>query len=162
MESLINIDDFKKKTKKRFIINVVLISLLLIVSIGVSVTLLLISKVEYTWYMVISIILTVSGALFALFYFLNIFPIVRHYYFFYKNMNPVSLDNRRHMVYLKEIEGREIDNVKYRVVQFNYREGENTFTDNLYILDNDVKFMIGRAYKLNTYHNVIVNYEVIK
>ena len=66
------------------------------------------------------------------------------------------------MVYLKEMENKNIDNVTYRVIQFIYKEGENEFNENLYILDNDINFIPGNVYSLDTYQNVIIAYEDIK
>lgn len=76
-------------------------------------------------------------------------------------MSSANLDHRRRMVFLKENGEKLIDNVSYRVVQFLYKEGENEYNDNLYLLDNDASFIEGKAYKLDTYHNVIVGYQEI-
>ena len=75
-------------------------------------------------------------------------------------MSVVNLEHRRSMKFYKEIEEKEINNVTYRVLQFVYYEGETEYNDNLYVLDNDVKFIEGRSYRLDTFHNVIIRYEV--
>ena len=161
MEALININEFKKKNKARFIINLVLISLLLIATIAITIVLLLTSTLNYNLPMIINIVLTVVVALFTIFYFLNIFPLVKHYYFYYRGLNDISLEKRRYMVYFKEVESKEIDKVTYRVLQFIYKEGESEYNENLYVLDNDVSLKEGQAYRLSTYHNVIIKYEEI-
>ena len=65
------------------------------------------------------------------------------------------------MVYLKEVESKDINNVTYRVVQFLYSEGEKEYNENLFLLDTGVEFVGGHAYKLDTYQNVIVAYEAL-
>ena len=76
-------------------------------------------------------------------------------------MSGVSVDHRRRMVYLKEVDNKIIDNVTYRVVQFVYNEGETEYNENLFLLDTDMNFTEGQAYKLATYQNVIISYEVL-
>ena len=77
-------------------------------------------------------------------------------------MNEVTLEHRRRLVFFKEIDGKEIGKVNYRVLQFVYLEGETEYNENLYVLDSDVSFIEGQAYQLDTYHNVIIKYEVIE
>ena len=76
-------------------------------------------------------------------------------------MSEVSLEHRRRVVFLKEVGNKDIGNVTYRVVQFTYNEGEKEYNENLFLLDTDVSFIGGRCYKLDTYHNVIIAYEVL-
>ena len=76
-------------------------------------------------------------------------------------MSGASLEHRRRLVYLKEIEKKNVDNVIYRVVQFTYKEGEYEYNENLFLLDTDYQFNNGQAYRIDTYHNVIVAYEVL-
>lgn len=159
MIKLISIEEFKKKAKTRYILNIVLISLLLIFSITGTVLSLLFSTLDYMPNLIINIAVSVVVVLFLIFYFYNIFPIVKHYYSYYKNLNNVSLETRRRMVYLKEIDKKEINCVTYRVMQFIYYEGETSFNEDLYVLDSDVEFVHGKPYKLDTYQNVIISYE---
>ena len=161
MQELIDINGFKKKAKTRYVINIVLISCLLIFTVGGSITSLLLSSLDYIPNLIINIVVTVLVAVFSIFYFLNIFPVIRHYYSYYKNMSGVSVDHRRRMVYLKEVDNKIIDNVTYRVVQFVYNEGETEYNENLFLLDTDMNFTEGQAYKLATYQNVIISYEVL-
>ena len=95
------------------------------------------------------------------FYFINIFPIVFHYYSLFKNINEVATEKRRHLTYVKEVDNRTFSNVVYRVLQFSYKEGENEYIDNLYVLDNDYQFLENKAYKLATYRNIIIRCEEI-
>ena len=76
-------------------------------------------------------------------------------------MSSVSLEHRRRVVFLGEIENKDIGNVTYRVVQFTYFEGEKEYNENLFLLDTGINFVHGQAYKLDTYHNVIIAYEVL-
>ena len=76
-------------------------------------------------------------------------------------MSSVSLEHRRRVVFLGEIQNKDIGNVTYRVVQFTYSEGEKEDNENLFLLDTDIQFVHGQAYKLDTYHNVIIAYEVL-
>lgn len=161
MIELIDIKTFKKKAKKRYVLHIIFISCLLALSITGSLLALFFSNLDYIWNLVLSISVTVIVILFSIFYFLNIFPIVKHYYSYYKNLNEVGLDNRRRLVFLKEEERRDISNVSYRVLQFTYSEGEKEFNDSLFLLDNQTTFTPGKAYKLKTYQNVIVSYEVL-
>lgn len=161
MQELIDINEFKKKAKTRYVLHIVFISCLLVLTITGSILSLLLSNLDYTLNLVLNIVITILVALFTIFYFLNIFPIARHYYSYYSNMSAVSLEHRRRVVFLGEIQSRDIGNVTYRVVQFAYNEGEKEYNENLFLLDTDIKFVNGQAYKLNTYHNVIVSYEAL-
>lgn len=161
MQELIDINGFKKKAKVRYVLHIVFICCLLVLTITGSILSLLLSNLDYTLNLVLNIVVTVLVALFTIFYFFNIFPIVRHYYSYYKNMSSVSLEHRRRVVFLQEIEKKDIDNVTYRVVQFTYSEGEKEYNENLFLLDTDIKFNDGQAYKIDTYHNVIIAYEVL-
>ena len=161
MISLIDIGVFKKKAKARYFTHIVTISLVFIFVIVGTLLSLLLSNLDYIINQIINIIITVLFFLFLVFYLLNIFPLVRHYYAYYKNLSDVNLDHRRRMVYFKEIDKKEINNVIYRVLQFVYSEGETEYNDNLYVLDSDVSFQEGQSYKLDTYQNVIVRYEAL-
>ena len=161
MKELININEFKKKAKTRYVIHIVFICCLLVLTIAGSILSLLLSNLDYTLNLVLNIIITVLVAVFVIFYFLNIFPVISHYYSFYKGMSEVNLDHRRRVVFYQEIERKDIHNVSYRVVQFVYNEGEKEYNENLFLLDTDVEFVSGQAYKIDTYHNTIVAYEAL-
>ena len=161
MTELINIEEFKKKVKTRYVLHIVFIACLLVLTITGAVLSLLLSNLDYLVNMIVNIVVTVLVFLFVIFYFLNIFPIVRHYYAYYKNLSEVGLDHRRRLVFYEEEENRYIDNVKYRVLQFTYLEGEKEYNDSLFLLDTDFAFEKGKAYKIKTYQNVIIAYEAL-
>ena len=156
---LININEFKKKAKIRYILHLVFVSLLLAGTITGLILSLLLSTLDYQINMIINIVVSVVVAILAIFYFTNIFPIISHYYKFYKNMNEVGLDHRRRRVFVEELEPKNIQSVKYRVLLFTYKEGETEYKENIYVLDNNTEFQKGVAYKLASYHNVIVKCE---
>ena len=156
---LININEFKKKAKIRYILNLILVLLLLAgVATGLVLSLVL-STLDYKVNMIINIVASVLVALAAIFYFSNVFPIIRHYYKFYKNMSDVGLDHRRSRTFVEELEVKNIQHVQYRVLLFSYKEGEKEYKENLYVLDNDFNFVANHDYKLATYQNVIVKCE---
>ena len=161
MKELIDINVFKKKAKTRYVLHIVFICCLLVLTITGSILSLLLSNLDYTLNLVLNIVVTVLVALLVLFYFFNIFPIVKHYYSYFKNMSTVSLEHRRRVVFSQEIESKDIDNVTYRVVQFTYMEGEKEYNENLFLLDTSIDFVKGQAYKVDSYHNVIVAFEVL-
>ncbi len=156
---LININEFKKKAKIRYILHLVFVSLLLVGVVTGLILSLLLSTLDYQINMIINIVVSVVVAILAIFYFTNIFPIISHYYKFYKNLNEVGLDHRRRRVFVKEEEPKNIQSVKYRVLLFSYKEGETEYKESLYILDNNTEFTSGKTYKLVTYRNVIVKCE---
>ena len=156
---LIDIKSFKKKAKIRYILNLVLVLLFLaLVAAGLVLSLLL-SKLDYTLNLVLNIVVSVVVVILAIFYFANIFPIITHYYKFYKNMHDVNLEHRRSRTFVEELENKNINYVNYRVLLFSYMEGEKEYRENLYVLDNDVSFVKEHNYKLATYHNVIIKCE---
>ena len=156
---LININKFKKKAKIRYILNLVLVLLLLGgVATGLVLSLVL-STLDYQLNMIINIVVSILVTLVAIFYFANIFPVINHYYKFYKNMNEVGLDHRRSRKFVGELDNKTIQYVNYRVLLFSYMEGEREYKENLYVLDNDIKFVEGNSYKIATYRNVIVKSE---
>ncbi len=156
---LININELKKKAKIRYILHLVFVSLLLVGVVTGLILSLLLSTLDYQINMIINIVVSVVVAILTIFYFTNIFPIISHYYIFYKNLNEVGLDHRRRRVFVKEEEPKNIQSVKYRVLLFSYKEGETEYKESLYILDNNTEFTSGKAYKLATYRNVIVKCE---
>ena len=156
---LLNINKFKKKAKIRYVLHVSLVLLLLVgVLVGCLLSLFL-SNLDYQLNMVLNIIISVIVLLAAIFYFANIYPIISHYYKFFKNMNEVGLEHRRRRTFIQELESKNIHYVKYRVLLFSYREGEKEYKENLYVLDNDFNFVANHDYKLATYQNVIVKCE---
>lgn len=156
---LININEFKKKAKIRYILNLILVLLLLAAVITGLVLSLLLSTLDYQINMIINIAVSILVALAAIFYFSNVFPIIQHYYKFYKNMNDVGLDHRRSRTFVEELDNKNIQHVNYRVLVFSYREGEKEYKENLYVLDNDIHYQVGNDYKITTYRNVIVRCE---
>lgn len=161
MVNLIDINKEKKKSKTRYILNVVFISLLLLMTIAGAILLILLSPLDYLLNLIIDIVLTCVVIVFTIFYFLNIFPIVRHYYMFYKNMNEISLERRRRVIFNNKEEITTKENVKYQSLKFFYQEQQKNYTEYLYLLDSDCPFVSGQAYKVVTYQNVIIRYEVI-
>ena len=162
MINLIDINKEKKKSKTRYILNVVFISLLLLMTIAGAILLILLSPLDYFPNLIIDIVLTCVVIVFTIFYFLNIFPIVRHYYMFYKNMNEISLERRRRVIFNNKEEVTTKENVKYQSLKFFYQEQQKNYTEYLYLLDSDCPFVSGQAYKVVTYQNVIIRYEVIE
>ena len=156
---LININEFKKKAKIRYVLNLILVLLLLAAVITGLVLSLLLSTLDYQINMIINIAVSILVALAAIFYFSNVFPIIRHYFKFYKNMSDIGLDHRRSRTFVEELDNKNIQHVNYRVLVFSYREGEKEYKENLYVLDNDIQYQVGNDYKITTYRNVIVRCE---
>ena len=161
MVELISINEFKKNAKTRYVLHLIFIVALLALTLAGSICSLIFSKLNYNLNLILNIVVGVVVVIFALFYFMNIFPIVRHYYSFYKGLNEVNLEHRRRLIYLNECDNKEIDNTKYRVLLFKYTEGENEYKENLYVLDNDIQLNKNKEYKVITYHNVIIRFEEI-
>ena len=157
--NLININEFKKKAKIRYILHLVLVSLLLVGIIAGLVLSLLLSSLDYTVNLIINISVSIVVVILAIFYFANIFPLISHYYKFYKNMNEVGLEHRRNRTFVEEKNSKNIGGVKYRVLLFSYLEGENEYKEDLFVLDNDIAFIKGASYKIATYQNVIIRKE---
>lgn len=161
MKELIKINEFKKNAKLRYVLHIIFITSLLVLTIAGAVLLLVFSSLDYTLNQIIAVVLCVLVCLFTIFYFLNIFPIIKHYYSFYKGLNEVNLENRRRMVFNEKKNIKEIDNTKYNVYEFIYNEGETDYKEGLYVLDSEVNFEPGKEYKIQTYHNVIIRFEEI-
>ena len=161
MVELISINEFKKNAKTRYVLHLIFIVALLALTLAGSICSLIFSKLNYNLNLILNIVVGVVVVIFSLFYFMNIFPIVRHYYSFYKGLNEVNLEHRRRLIYLNECDNKEIDNTKYRVLLFKYTEGENEYKENLYVLDNDIQLNKNKEYKVITYHNVIIRFEEI-
>ena len=77
-------------------------------------------------------------------------------------MNQIAFEHRRRLKYEEEKENRINENVKYRTLNFTYKEGENVYNENLYVLDNDVEFIKDKYYSLFTYQNIIIKFEEVK
>ena len=103
MVTLIDIEKGKRSSKRRFILHIVFVSILSILVIGGSVASLLLSRLDYDLNLILNIVVDALYIIFIIFYFINVFPVVYHYYNLFRNMNNVSLEKRRHLVYLKEI-----------------------------------------------------------
>ena len=76
-------------------------------------------------------------------------------------MNEVNLERRRRVVFNTKDEIVTKENVKYQSLKFFYQEQQKNYTDYLYLLDSDCPFISEQAYKVVTYQNVIIRYEVI-
>lgn len=156
---LININEFKKKAKIRYFLNLILVLLLLAETVTGLVLSLLLSTLDYQVNLIINIVASILVTLAAIFYFSNVFPIIQHYYKYYKNMSDIGLDHRRSRTFVEELDNKNIQHVNYRVLLFSYREGEKEYKENLYVLDNDIQYQVGNDYKITTYRNVIVRSE---
>ena len=161
MKNVIDIDGGKKKSKARFVIHLTLVILLTIGVIAGSLSLLFLSTLDYIPNLIINIVVDVLLALFLVFYFLNIFPLVSYYHRLYKGMTSLSIEHRRKMRFVKEDDNKIINNVNFRVLTFSYKEGETEYEEHLFVLDSDVQFDASVAYKLDTYQNIIVRYQEI-
>ena len=159
MTELIEISVFKKKAKTRYVLNIVIYALIMALALTGAILLLLLSNLDYYVNMIIDIVLCSVMAIGSIFYFSNIFPIVRHYYAYYRDMNEVALEDRQNMVFIEEQGTKTINNVKYRNLLFSYHEKQETYLENVYVLDNDTTFRSEHRYKLKTYHNVIIKFE---
>ena len=161
MTEIIDIKKGKKQAKWRFFLQISLIFLFFAAVIAGSILLLIFSNLDYILNLVIDIIICSLLLVFLIFYFFNLFPIAKHYYLFFKSINHSAIEHRRRLVFIKEIEHKNIDNVDHRVLQFSYFEGENEYIENLYVVDSDVEFDVGVNYRLDTFRNVIVGFEVL-
>ena len=158
---LLDIKKNKKRSKRRYAVHILLISLLSLIVIAGSVLSLIFSTLDYQINLLLNIIIDSLYVVFMVFYFLNIFPIIRRYYRIYKNMSGVSIEHRRKMTFIEQRENKTMDNIVFKVMNFSYQEGENTYQENLYILDNDVHFEAGKSYALDIYQNIIVSMKEI-
>ena len=159
MTEVFNINEIRTKAIRRFVLHIVLLSILVLGAITGLVLSLVFSKLDYLPNLIINIVATALLIIFVVFYFFNIFPLVVYYYRLFKGINEVSLEKRRNMVYVEERPIKTINNVKHRVLQFSYKEGENEYKEDLYVLDSDIAFEKEKSYRLQTHHNVIVRFE---
>ena len=159
--TILDIANYSKRSKQRFILHISLVSFLGAAIIAGSVLLLVFSKLDYTLNLILNILMGSILVIGLLFYFLNIFPLDKHYFSTFKNANTASLDHHRRMTFVQEIGTKDINKVTHRVMQFSYSEGENQYIDNLYVIDSKVSFKEGVNYKLDTYRNIIISFEAL-
>ena len=156
MNRLLDIKKERKRSKRRYVSHIILISLLSIGVILGSLLSILLSTLDYQVNLILNIVIDCLYLVFMVFYFLNIFPMDRRYYKTYKGMNGVSLENRRNMTFVEVREDKTMDNIVYKVMNFSYKEGENVYEENLYLLDSEYDFVKGESYYLETYQNIII------
>ncbi len=161
MNRLLDIKLANRRSKRRYVLHIVLISLLSVMVIAGSLLSILFSSLDYYPNLIINIVVDCLYLVFMVFYFLNIFPMVRRYYKIYKGMNGVSLENRRNMTFVEQREDKTMDNIVFKVMNFSYKEGESTYQENLYLLDTEASFKEGESYSLETYQNIIVGVKEI-
>ena len=162
MIELIDVDKLQRKAKIRFYIHLILVSLLAIGVILGSVLSLIYSPLDYNLNLILNIVIDSLFACFLVFYFFTIFPVVSHYYKLFKGINRVAYEHRRNLEYIEEKEPKTINNVNFRTLNFSYKEGENSYQENLYVLDSDIVLETGTHYSIYTYHNIIIKLEEIK
>ena len=162
MTALIDVKEIKKKSRVRFFLHIFGIIFLTLGVIAGSLLLLLLSNLDYIPNLILTIVLDATYFSLLVFYFFSIFPIVKHYYKVFGKMNQVAFEHRRRLKYVEEKENRINENVRYRTLCFIYKEGENNYNENLYVLDNNVKFIKDKYYSLFTYQNIILSYEEAK
>ena len=161
MVEVINIKKERVQSVRRLVLHIVLISLFFLAVVAVSIFLLVTSKLDYLPQLIINIVLWALLIILLLFYFLNIFPLDKYYFSFYKGANSTTLEHHRSLTFLKEIESKDIYKTTHRVLQFSYKEGEKDYAENLYVLDSDINFETSKRYKIDTYHNIIIKYEAL-
>ena len=162
MTVVIDVDKYKKKSKIRFIVHLICLSLLIAGVVIGSVFSLIKSPLDYRLNLILNIDIDSLFICFLIFYFFNVFPVVVHYYKIFKNANHVAYEHRRHLRYEEERNIKTINNIRFRTLNFSYKEGEGTYQDNLYVLDNDIQLIVGKEYSIYTYRNIIVKLEEIK
>lgn len=162
MTNLIDVKKMKKQAKTRFFLHVFGITLLTLMVIAGSICLLLFSSLDYEVNLIVNIVMDSLYFCFLVFYFFSIFPIVKHYYKVFGKMNQTAYEHRRRLQFLQEKENRVTDNVRFRTFNFTYKEGENDYQENLYVLDNDISFTKDKYYSLFTYQNIIISFEEVK
>lgn len=163
MTSLIDVKSIRKKSKVRFYLHVFGITLLTLGVIAGSICSLLFSSLDYEINLILNIVIDSGYFCFLVFYFFSIFPIVKHYYKLFSKMNQVAFEHRRKLLYVEEKDNKTTNNVRFRTLNFTYKEGENEYQENLYILDNnDINLEVGKYYSIFTYQNIIVNFEEVK
>ena len=159
------IDSFNeiKKAKRRYTFGIIFITLLITILVAGAVLLLILSPKNYVPMMIIDIIATAIGLSVIIFFFVNVFPVLRHYYKFYKAMENGTMKKKKIVVFDHEDEQKERDGVIYRQLIFSYVESGETYYDRIFVLDNDsLSFEKGQRVKISTFQNVLCEYEDIK
>lgn len=162
MTQILDAEKIKRNAVIRFYVHLIVISLLAIGVVLGSVFSLIYSTLDYQLNLILNIVIDSLFVSFLLFYFFTIFPVVAHYYKTFRRINKTSYEHRRNVEYLEEKEPKIISNVSFRNLLFSYKEGENTYQESLYVLDNDISLDKGTHYSIYTYHNIIVTLEEIK
>lgn len=163
MTTLLDGEANRKKAEKRYALHIVFLILLSLAVIGGDVALLLTSKLNFIPQVIITSLLTALWACLLIFDFLNVFPLDLHYRNFYKGLCRTSLEHHRSLTYEGEKDRKDIHRVSHRCLEFSYIEKQQTFRITLYVLDNDgLSFEAGAKIKADTYHNVLIRYEVIE
>lgn len=162
MIDLIDVKNYKKSSAVRYYIHLIVVVFFIIGTITGSVLSLVFSTLDYQLNLILNIVIDSIIVAGLIFYFFSVFPIVHHYYKLFKGMNKVAYEHRRDLIYVEERETKTINNVKFRTLNFSYKEGEGTYQENLFVLDNDIQLNSGIHYSIYTYQNVIVSLEEIK
>ena len=161
MTALIDTKQLRKKSRVRFFLHLFGVIILTLGVITGSLLLLLLSNLDYIPNLVITIVLDAVYFSFLVFYFFTIFPVVKHYYKVFGKMNQVSYEHRRRLEFVEERDPRINSNVFFRTLNFTYKEGENDYQENLYVLDNNIELVKGKYYSLFTYQNIIISLEEV-
>lgn len=163
MIEVVNTKEQIAKAKRRYVLNILLIVLFVLAYSTGSIVLLVTSSLKYTLPMVIDIVISVICVSFLIFYFLNIFPIVRHYFKFYRALERGTLERRRYVTFEKEVETKTKDGVVYRQFMFSFEEQQKKFYERIYVLDNPgLNFKEGQLIKAVTFQNVLLKYEEVE
>ena len=162
MITLIDVEAYKKKSVVRFVTHLIVISLLVVGVILGSIFSLIYSSLDYKLNLILNIVIDSLFFIAVAFYFFTIFPVVSHYHKMFKRVNKAAYEHRRNVEYLEEKDKKINSNVSFRTLLFAYKEGENTYQENLYVLDNDIVLKAGAHYSVYTYHNIIIQLEEIK
>lgn len=159
MIELIDVEKYRKKAATRFILHLFVICFLTVGVILGSVFSLIYSSLDYQLNLILNIVGDSLFGCFLVFYFFTIFPVVSHYYKIFKKINTVAYEHRRNVTYVEERAVKTMSNVKFRTLNFSYKEGENIYLENLYVLDNDIALKAGAHYSIYSYHNIIIKLE---
>lgn len=152
-----------EKAKKRYAFGIVFISLFIAFTIAGAVLLLILSPKHYTLMMILDIVFTTICLSVILFFFINLFPVLRHYYKFYVAMERCTMKRRKVVSFEREDERKVKDGVIYRQLIFSFKEAGETYHDRVMVLDNDsLSFTEGQVVKIATFQNVLLEYEEMK
>lgn len=152
-----------KKAKRRYALGIVFISLFIAAIIATMVLLLVLSPKNYVPMMIIDIVVSAIGLSIVIFFFINLFPILRHYYKFYKALESGTMKRKKIVVFDHEDERKEKEGVFYRQLIFSYQEAGETYYDRIFVLDNDaLSFEKGKRVRIATFQNVLCEYEEVE